>query len=253
MARFVLIHGTGAGGWVWEKVARLLRGEGHEVYTPTLSGVSDPELLLGCGVELRRSVEQVTKLLIDEDLHDVVLVGHNNGGRVITEVAAKAPCRLRLLVYLDAVIPFQDPEGGLAAGLPPPSRAEGESVTALAAHSPDRRPARAEAARPGMPTWAQEESCGYAVHHGVPCAYIHCTKAAWLSVFGRFAKAARARGWTVREILAEHFAMTSEPALVARALLELSGEAAPTKKAVRRRWQRRAVPPRARPGREASG
>lgn len=41
MATFVLVHGSCCRGWVWKKVAPLLRAAGHEVYTPTLTGLAD--------------------------------------------------------------------------------------------------------------------------------------------------------------------------------------------------------------------
>ena len=41
MATFVLVHGGFHGGWCYSRVARLLRAHGHDVYTPTLSGVGE--------------------------------------------------------------------------------------------------------------------------------------------------------------------------------------------------------------------
>ncbi len=33
METFVLVHGAWDGGYVWKKLAKLLREEGHSVYT----------------------------------------------------------------------------------------------------------------------------------------------------------------------------------------------------------------------------
>ena len=52
MATYVLVHGGGHGGWCYQKVARLLRAEGHEVYTPTLTGLGEREHLLSDAVDL---------------------------------------------------------------------------------------------------------------------------------------------------------------------------------------------------------
>lgn len=41
MTTFVLVHGSMHRGWCWTKVARLLRGAGHEVSTPTLTGLGE--------------------------------------------------------------------------------------------------------------------------------------------------------------------------------------------------------------------
>jgi hypothetical protein len=41
MATYVLVHGAWHGGWCWRKLAPLLRAEGHEVLTPTLTGLGE--------------------------------------------------------------------------------------------------------------------------------------------------------------------------------------------------------------------
>ena len=41
MITFVLVHGAWHGGWCYKRVARLLRQAGHEVYTPTLTGLGE--------------------------------------------------------------------------------------------------------------------------------------------------------------------------------------------------------------------
>jgi len=40
-APIVLVHGAWHGGWCWWKVAPLLRQAGHDVYTPTLTGLGE--------------------------------------------------------------------------------------------------------------------------------------------------------------------------------------------------------------------
>ncbi|MGE5224124.1 MAG: alpha/beta fold hydrolase, partial [Omnitrophica WOR_2 bacterium] len=105
MATFVLVHGSNGGGWIWQKLAPLLRSSGQEVYTPTLTGLSDRSHLLNCSVNLTTHVTDVANLLCYEDLTDVILVGNSYAGMVITGAAEKVPERLRLLVYLDAYIP----------------------------------------------------------------------------------------------------------------------------------------------------
>ena len=43
---FVLVHGTGHGGWCWKLVREILEGQGHRVYTPTLTGCGERSHLL---------------------------------------------------------------------------------------------------------------------------------------------------------------------------------------------------------------
>ena len=106
MATFVLVHGTTGGGWVWKNIARPLRAAGHEVYTPTLTGLGERQHLLTPDVGLDTHVMDIVNVLRFEDLRDVVLVGHSYGGMVITGVAEQLPQRIAELVFFDAVVPY---------------------------------------------------------------------------------------------------------------------------------------------------
>jgi pimeloyl-ACP methyl ester carboxylesterase len=105
MATYVLVHGGGHGGWCYQRVARLLRAEGHDAFTPTLTGLGERAHLLDERVDLERHVTDVAAVLRFEDLRDVILVGHSYGGMVITGAADKEPERVGRLVYLDAATP----------------------------------------------------------------------------------------------------------------------------------------------------
>jgi pimeloyl-ACP methyl ester carboxylesterase len=105
MATYVLVHGGGHGGWCYKFVARLLRAQGHDVYTPSLTGLADREHLMSPDINLDTHITDVVKLLHFEDLHDVILVGHSYGGMVITGIADRAADRIGHLVYLDAAKP----------------------------------------------------------------------------------------------------------------------------------------------------
>jgi hypothetical protein len=41
MATFVLVHPAWLGSWCWKKVIPLLRVRGHEIFTPTLTGLGE--------------------------------------------------------------------------------------------------------------------------------------------------------------------------------------------------------------------
>ena len=105
MATFVLVHGAWHGGWCWSRVAAQLRAQGHEVFTPTLTGLGERVHLAGPEIDLDTHIQDVTGLLEAEELSDVVLCGHSYGGFVITGVAEKAVERIGALVYLDAFLP----------------------------------------------------------------------------------------------------------------------------------------------------
>ncbi len=105
MATYVLVHGGGHGGWCYQRVARLLRAAGHEVYAPTLTGLGERSHTVGPNVDLDLHIRDVVAVLHFENLHDVILVGHSYGGMVITGVADRAAGRVGRLVYLDAATP----------------------------------------------------------------------------------------------------------------------------------------------------
>jgi pimeloyl-ACP methyl ester carboxylesterase len=104
MATFVLVHGAWHGGWCWKRVRRSLQAQGHEVFTPTLTGVADRSHLLAREVNLDTHITDVTNLILWEELSDVVLCGHSYGGAVISGVADRIPDRIGALVYLDAFV-----------------------------------------------------------------------------------------------------------------------------------------------------
>jgi pimeloyl-ACP methyl ester carboxylesterase len=104
MATFVLVHGSLHGGWCWKRVVPRLRSAGHDVFTPTLSGLGERVHLVHPGIDLDTHIQDVLGVLEYEDLHDVVLVGHSYGTMVITGAADRLPGRIAHLVYLDGVM-----------------------------------------------------------------------------------------------------------------------------------------------------
>ena len=111
MANYVFVAGGGWGGFIWREVASRLRGHGHEVFTPTLTGVGERVHLATPQIDLETHVQDILGVLEYEDLHEVILVGHSYGGLVITGVAEQVPERLAQLVYLDGLVP-QDGQSG---------------------------------------------------------------------------------------------------------------------------------------------
>jgi len=105
MAIFVLVHGAWCGGLVWRQNARELRSAGHEVYTPTLTGLGERRHLLSPHVDLRTHIQDVLELIEFEDLAEIVLVGHSYAGMVVSGVADAVPEKITSLVYLDAFVP----------------------------------------------------------------------------------------------------------------------------------------------------
>lgn len=69
-----------------------------------MTGLGERSHLASKDVDLSTHVEDIKNVLFYEDLEDVVLVGHSYAGIVIPCVANEIPERIRLLVFLDALI-----------------------------------------------------------------------------------------------------------------------------------------------------
>lgn len=219
---FVLVHGSGGGAWSWACVQQLLELEGHRVHAPSLSGMSDPE------TSLADHVDDVVRVIRDEDLAEVQLVGHSYGGMPITGAAGQVPDRIARLVYLDA---FAPEDGQSAFDVRPDLDAT-------------LRPKAADGLIPPLDPWfagvdTDEQAqrlrrlltttplrvCTDPVERGDPAAaliprsYVSCTR----SGFAGVAERVRAAGWDVHVLDAGHMPMETAPRAVASLLCEIAG------------------------------
>lgn len=122
MSTFVLVHGGFHGGWCYARVAERLRALGHDVHTPTLSGLAERADLATQPINLSTHIDDIVGTILNGNLDDVILCGHSYGGMVITGVAGQVAERIRTLFYLDAAVPddgqsvldIRGPEAALA-------------------------------------------------------------------------------------------------------------------------------------------
>ncbi len=101
----VSVHGAWAGGWQMKKVAPLLEAKGWKVYRPSLPGLGEHHALATAAIGLDDHITDIVNFILFEDLRDVILLGHSYGGMVVTGVADRIPDRIARLVYLDAFLP----------------------------------------------------------------------------------------------------------------------------------------------------
>jgi pimeloyl-ACP methyl ester carboxylesterase len=229
VTHFVLLHGAWHGGWVWRRVVAPLRAAGHEVHTPTLTGVSDRAHLLTPSVGLGTHVQDVVAMLEAYDLTDVVLVGHSYAGQVVTGVADRVPERLRTRVYLDA---FVGDDGDAAIDLLP-STVAGHYRESVAGPGfgwliPVRTLSvlgvtdEADLAWLGPrltphPWLTYTEPLRLRGNGDVPAVFVECVD--WMRVFRAHAERAGARGWPVHQVATGHEAMVTAPDELAEVLL----------------------------------
>jgi len=102
---YVIVHGAWGGGFAFKEVDNLLSADGHKVYRPTLTGQGERVHLASPDIDLTTHITDIVNVILWEELHDVILVGHSYGGMVITGVADRVPDRIKHIIYVDAFLP----------------------------------------------------------------------------------------------------------------------------------------------------
>lgn len=239
MSTYVLVHGAWGGSFGWRKVRPLLQHAGHEVFTPSLTGLGERAHLASPEVNLSTHVQDVVNAIWYEDLTDIILVGHSYGGMVVTGVADQMPERIQHLVYLDAFLPSDGQSlydlGGGGPGPStdwrvPPMQAfvdpnDPESQWHLARRGDQSRATFAEKVKLSVPLESHPFSLTYIVATGRPEAEP--------PLFDRIAAGLRGnQRWTLREIAGGHSMNRTNPDGLARLFLELFPTEAESRTAV---------------------
>ena len=214
MATFVVAHGAWSAGWAWKKMRPLMRAAGHELWTPTYTGLGERTHLAHAGIDLDTHIRDIVAVLETEDLTDVVLIGHSYGGMVATGMADRARARVAKLVYLDAFAPT---DGQAVFDLVPPDIAAKMRAGAQASESgygipsnpmpsdtspedqawatPRRRPQPLQAFATKLRLSAEPSAARY---------YIYAKRAGIGDTFGRFYARAKREAWRTFEVDASH-------------------------------------------------
>jgi pimeloyl-ACP methyl ester carboxylesterase len=236
MNTFVLVHGSFAGGWIWQKVAPLLRASGNDVYTPTLTGLSDRSHLLESSINLTTHITDIVNVIFYEDLKDVILVGNSYAGMVITGVSTAVPEKIRKLVYLDAYLPE---DGQCELDLwPPQIRSQIKSDEAAQKGFREAPPPEFfEITDPEMAGWIKARFTPHPLNtyyqpvppstpesKAISRVYIHCVGSpkSTSPIFAPFAVKAKENGWPVYEMKTGHLVMLTMHKELALLLLNLT-------------------------------
>ena len=225
----------------------LLRVRGHDVYTPTLTGMGERSHLIGMEIDLDTHIRDVVNVLEFEDLTDVILVGHSYAGCLLPGIAVAASQRLHHLVWLDAMVLNEEESMFECLGIMSQQQAR-EALTAI--QGGDLSPLE------GITDYNSDDLwCGriYDIHDddlrnlvkskltGHPLltiltplnapgfdklpiskTYISCTKGQIYRkrIFPRWVSPDRAaeRGWSIIEVAAGHDLMVDNPELLADVL-----------------------------------
>lgn len=224
---FVLIHGAWHGGWCWRAVRRILQDEGHDVYTPTLTGLGERVHLRSPAINVDTHVQDIANLIEWEELERIVLVGHSYGGVIVSGVCDRMKDRVAHAVYLDAIVP-RSGDTVLPGGTAEAARARfGELRDGYLAPPPDPRgfgigedmaAERAWVLRRLTPhllgTWTQPVVLANGGSDGVPRTFIYCSDKPGVPAETVRAHVARFRDdptWRYRELPCGHNSMVILP------------------------------------------
>jgi pimeloyl-ACP methyl ester carboxylesterase len=230
---FVLIHGAWMGGWCWRDVARLLRAAGHQVFTPTMTGLGERAHLLNPSVRLSTFIDDACAVIESEELTDVVLVGHSFGGMVASGVADRIGASIKHLIFLDALIAQH---GQAAITLLPPviqaERSQTDDPEGLRMSTP--APDKFGVFLPEDVAWVQRRATPHPLHayteplalrhplgNGLPITYIAVTNPWYEPLAGVRAWVKQQPDWAWRELETGHAPMITAPELLARELIDI--------------------------------
>jgi pimeloyl-ACP methyl ester carboxylesterase len=235
MTAFVLLHGMCHGAWCWSRVTPLLRAAGHQVFTPTQTGLGERAHLLSAAITLETFVDDVVGVIEAEELADVVLVGHSFGGNAISGAAHRVPGRLRHLVYLDGVVPI-DGRSPLDVSDPAVAAAR-RALAAETGHVSIAAPDPAVFGVPAGPDadWVRRRMTPHpfgtltstlalpgSPNNGVLATYVCCTDPLYAPLAWARDRARQQPGWMWREIAAGHDCMVTAPRETADLLMEIA-------------------------------
>jgi len=225
MATFVLVHGAWHGSWCWKRVRTALQELGHEVFTPTLTGVGERSHLLAPDIDLQTHTMDVLNLIEWEELSDLVLCGHSYGGMVVTGVADRIPGRIRSLVYLDAFVPEHDQALAHFAPITDEQLIDGWKCRPISAETfgvnlADRAWVDRQCTLQAVACFRQPVQLTGAIARIGRISYAFASGwAGEQSPFYPFYQKARSRGWATSELACGHDAMLDQPEAVTALLL----------------------------------
>jgi pimeloyl-ACP methyl ester carboxylesterase len=101
MSTFVLVHGSWHDGCAWEGVIEHLKAQGHKAFAPTVAGHGKG---VNKNVNHAQCTQSIVDFIVDQDLTDIVLLGHSFGGTIIAKAAEAIGDRIRRLIFFAAFV-----------------------------------------------------------------------------------------------------------------------------------------------------
>ncbi|MDB5280625.1 MAG: pytH [Ferruginibacter sp.] len=172
-------------------------------------------------------ITDVVNMILFEDLHDVILVGHSYGGMVVTGVADSLPGRIKKLIYLDAMVP-ENGESVLSIQGPRADRLKQMTVNGFVVPSwvPAGKLPPKDVPHP-FKTLSDKITLTNASRLKIPTTYILTVekgKEAKDDDFASQAERAKQKHWPVLQLEADHNPQWSAPEALVSILKKVGGE-----------------------------
>jgi pimeloyl-ACP methyl ester carboxylesterase len=233
MTSFVLVHGGWHGAWCWDRVVPILSAAGHEVATPTLTGLGDRAAEASPAVSVETHAADIEQA-VRASRGPVVLVTHSYSGAPAEVAAPRLVDRLVRIVHIDSFA-LADGEAILDT-FPAPVR---DAVLAQAVATGDGW--QVDPLPPHLLGLTDAEDIDFVMPRltpqplrtmrepvviasgaeGVPRSYVECMIGSDTKPFGVFAARARSCGWETVDLDAGHEVMITDPEALARLLAAL--------------------------------
>lgn len=212
----------------------MLRAAGHQVFTPTMTGLGERAHLLRTDTGMSTCIEDICAVIDTEELSDAVLVGHSFAGVVISGVADRMAERLRQLVYLDALV-VQSGQSALSIFPPDVQQERRRTIDDEGLRIAIPAPSKFGVSDPQQAAWLQRRLTPHPLKaytdaltlqhpfgNGLRKTYIAVTDP-WYSPLASVRESVRAQpDWEYRELAAGHDAMVTSPQALAELLCELA-------------------------------
>jgi pimeloyl-ACP methyl ester carboxylesterase len=230
---FVLVHGAWHGGWCWRRVADILEGRGHKVYTPTLTGLGERSHLMTSSINLDTHIADIVNIFKWEDLNNAVLCGHSYAGWVVSGAIEYVQPQVSSLVFLDAFVP-EDGQTGFDIA-PEPNHTSIEQAIRTGAISRPAPPAESFRVNPKDRAWVDGKMTPQPL--GVALQKIKMTgardrvpKRTYIRAlnypsprFDQYLANAKAnKGWRTYEVPSGHDVMVDMPERLAQILVDVA-------------------------------
>jgi pimeloyl-ACP methyl ester carboxylesterase len=235
MRTYVCLPGAWMGAWSWQFVLERLRSAGHGGRALPFPGVGERAAELSPALDNEVFAADTIATLEEEDLRDVILVGHSFGSLIAGLVVDRIPERIAHLVIIDAGIP-QDGQS-IFGRIPPEIVAKRQKLVKIV-HGTEVLPFAPAGSLiiddPELAAWTHRRltphplACYTTPIHlrhpagnGRPMTYIACTKPRYPVSAGMHEKVQTMPHIRFRPIEAGHNCIISAPDLVAQELLAI--------------------------------